>query len=256
MFFCLGQSLIVSLPGVAVDIGHDANLLHTCHEIFYNSCYGELNLEASDVVLDCGANIGLFSMLVSPRVRSVVSVEALRDNYTMLVANVKRNGLPNIRPFHNAVYSSETILPLYGKSVGANLYRNIFSKHVEYVQTVTIDKLASSLNTRFTVLKIDVENAEVEALKGAEETLRHVKEVVIEFHSDSLKLECEQILERYGFKVTSVKPKKDMTWLKGYALLNYRQILMHCKPDCFRLRRQPKKTFENEALGVIHASSP
>ena len=255
MFFCLGQSLIVSLPGVAVDIGQDANLLHTWHEIFYNRCYGELNLEASDVVLDCGANIGLFSLLVSPRVRSVVSVEALRDNYTMLVANVKRNGSPNIRPFHNAVYSSETVLPLYGKSVGANLYRNIFSKHVEYVQTVTIDRLSSSLNSEFTVLKIDVENAEVEALKGAEQTLKHVKEVVIEYHSDSLKRECEQILERNGFKVTSVRPKKDMTWLRGYVLLNYRQILMHCRPDCFRLRREPRKTFENEALGVLHASS-
>ena len=123
------------------------------------------------------------------------------------------------------------------------------------MQTVTIDKLSSSLNTRFAVLKIDVENAEVEALKGAKETLKHVKDVVIEYHSDSLKRECEQILERNGFIVTSVKPKKDMTWLKGYALLNYRQILMHCKPDCFRLRRQPKKTFENEALGVIHAIS-
>lgn len=255
MFICLGQSLIVSLSGLAVDVGQDSNLLHTCHEIFYNYCYGELNLEASDVVLDCGANIGLFSLLVSPRVRSVVSVEALRDNYSMLVANVKRNGLVNIRPFRNAVYSSETVLPLYGKSVGANLYRNIFSRHVEYVQTVTIDKLSSSLNGKFTVLKIDVENAEVEALKGAKETLKHVREVVIEYHSDSLKLECKQILERNGFKVTSVKPKKDMTWLKGYALLNYRQILMHCRPDCFRLRRQPKKTFENEALGVIHAIS-
>jgi len=255
VFIYLGQLLIVSLQGLTVDIGRDANLLHTCHEIYCNNCYGELNLEPSDVVLDCGANIGLFSLLVSPRVRSVVSVEALRDNYVMLVANVRRNGLPNIRPFHNAVYSCETILPLYGESVGANLYRNIFSRHVEYVQTVTIDRLSSSMNTRFTVLKIDVENAEVEALKGAEETLKHVREVVVEYHSDSLKHECEQILEGNGFKVTSVKPKKDIAWLKGYVLLNYRQILMHCKPDCFRLRREPRKTFEDEALGVINASS-
>jgi FkbM family methyltransferase len=245
--------LIISLPGCIVDVGSDTNELMTCHEIFYNHCYGKLRLDSSDVVLDCGGNIGLFSLYASPRVKSVVAVEPLRQNFEMLVQNIERNKLENVKPLRTGVYSSDCILPLYGKGAGANLYRNIFSDDLEYVHTVTIDQISCALGIVFSVLKIDVEGAEAEALKGARETLKHVKLVVLEYHSRKLLQVCTQILMKSGFKVRKVKVGKDLKWLKGYLLLNLRQLTMHCRPDCFRLVRSARKTFPDEELGVLEA---
>jgi hypothetical protein len=76
------------------------------------------------------------------------------------------------------------------------------------VRTVTIDNLVETINiNEISLLKIDVEGAEVLALKGAINTLtqKKIKNMVIEYHS----------LENYNYIIKLLK-KEEL----GYTIIN------------------------------------
>ena len=61
--------------------------------------------EATGVVVDAGAHVGLFSLLASTRARSVLAFEARPENVALLEENVARNGRSNIAARHAAVWT-------------------------------------------------------------------------------------------------------------------------------------------------------
>src|ERR687898_2695798 len=134
-----------------------------------------------DVVIDIGAHMGRYTIISSKRVGAngkVVAIEADPSNFEMLNRNIKVNQLTNIISLNNAVYSKETKLKLYlpsGES-GFTKYNTIMpnwintqEKFVE-VNANTLDYLLQLNKIRqeeVNWIKIDVEGAEFEVLKGA-----------------------------------------------------------------------------------------
>ena len=51
------------------------------------------------------------------------------------------------------------------------------------------------------LLKIDVEGAELEVLRGIHEHTQSVKRMFVETHSPELKRECHNWLQEHGFKI-------------------------------------------------------
>src|ERR687890_2565039 len=134
-----------------------------------------------DIVVDIGAHMGRYTIIASKRVGTngkVVAIEAHPGNFEMLNRNIKLNRLTNIISLNHAVYSKETKVKLYvpGEESGNTIYNTLISdratneeKFVE-VNANTLDYLLKSKGIKqeeVNWIKIDVEGAEFEVLKGA-----------------------------------------------------------------------------------------
>jgi FkbM family methyltransferase len=172
-----------------------------------------------DIVVDIGAHIGLYTIISSKRVGTkgkVVAIEAHPGNFEMLNSNIKLNQLTNVIPLNYAVHSKETKVKLYlpsGES-GFTKYNTIMpnwintqEKFVE-VNANTLDYLLQLNQIRqeeVNWIKIDVEGAEFEVLKGATNVLSKSKDIAIlmELHGPPhvYKPKVEEFVDLYNFKI-------------------------------------------------------
>jgi len=133
-------------------------------------------------LLDCGANIGYWSLLASTRWGApVVAVEAATTTYEQLVGTNELNG-SRFCTVHAALWSCEeerlTIVTHELRHAGSSVVtrRDKIAQagyQEELVQTVTIDGLVARHfpEAKKIVVKLDVEGAEIAALSGATKTL-------------------------------------------------------------------------------------
>jgi FkbM family methyltransferase len=168
-----------------------------------------------DVVIDIGAHMGRYTIIGAKRVGTkgkVVAIEANPSNFEMLNRNIKLNQLTNVISLNNAVYSKETKIKLYlpGEELGHTTYNTVMSdrartedKFVE-VSANTLDYLLQ-LNeiTDVNWVKIDVEGAEFEVLKGASNVLSKSKDIalLIEVHGKDTYEPIIESLRSYNFKI-------------------------------------------------------
>jgi FkbM family methyltransferase len=162
-----------------------------------------------DVVIDVGAAFGFYTILSSMKVGprgKVVAIEAQPDSFEMLNRNIKLNGLENVITLNYAAYSSEMKLKLYSgytlmqERTGAN------NKHKSVdVRANTLDYLVTQLAQIIQVhwIKIDVEGAELEVLRGAHNILSNSKDIklLIEIHGRENYDSIRKVLDSYGFIV-------------------------------------------------------
>lgn len=174
-----------------------------------------------DTVVDIGAHIGLYTILASKRVGpkgKVIAIEADPSNFDVLVQNIHLNKLTNVIALNYAVYSEEKKMRLYLPTEGGVLpdtkYNTLMlerahrdEKFVE-VTANTLDNLLSQLKQeQVNWIKIDVEGAELEVLKGCESVLSKSNDIslLIEVHilSDNANLYrpvCE-FIGKYNFTI-------------------------------------------------------
>ncbi len=148
-------------------------------------------------VLDCGANYGYWSVLLSGLPygkRNVVAVEASADTFRVLESNCVLNGL-RFTALNSAVSgkSGQTLwmeAPTHDQAhiclgpPGEKTHRR------EQVQSVSLDDLSAMLNPKpdLLVIKLDVEGHEIEALKAAQ--CLSEKDVLIIFEDHGLDPLC------------------------------------------------------------------
>jgi FkbM family methyltransferase len=150
-----------------------------------------------DTVVDIGAHMGRYTIPSSKSVGAsgkVIAVEAHPYNFRMLQHNLRLNKLTNVSVLNQAVYSQKARLKLYlpdedlgfttHHSLMANYLNAKLSKDVERsyieVEADTLDNLLKIRGVRqVNWIKIDVEGAEYEVLKGAEEVLSANKRISI-----------------------------------------------------------------------------
>jgi FkbM family methyltransferase len=187
------------------------------HDLIEQFCPKE-----GDVVVDIGAHIGLYTMISSKRIGAngkVFAIEADPRNFEILDRNIKLNNLTNVIPFNYIAYSKEMELVLeeYARMLG--LDGKPSDKSVA-VRVNTLDNLLrqNGIN-EVNWMKIDVEGAELEVLKGAHNILSNSKDisVFIEIHGIShLYKPIMELLGSYNFKIVFEKT------FEGYQRQNMR----------------------------------
>lgn len=138
----------------------------------------EDHVRPGDIVLDCGAHVGVFTQVALSRGAAKVvaiepdpaNIECLRRNFPREIAD-GRVVLAQV-----GVWSSEGSMKLFlgdGGNTGVNsMWSKESGKAIE-VPVTTIDKLAEKLQLpKVSFIKMDIEGAEREALKGALGTLK------------------------------------------------------------------------------------
>ncbi len=141
---------------------------------------GRFTPKEGDTVIDIGAHIGRYTIPSSKKVCNtgkVVAIEADPENFELLKRNIALNKLTNVLPLNYAVFSTRTRMKLYEQSASAKynslmLARAAKTKNYVEVNADTLDNILK-LNevNQVNWIKIDVEGAEFEVLKGSAETL-------------------------------------------------------------------------------------
>jgi FkbM family methyltransferase len=165
-----------------------------------------------DTVIDVGAAFGFYTIISSKRVGlegKVIAIEAQPDIYEMLNKNIELNQLTNVTTLNFAAYSKESKLKIYSNYSVMTERANNKEKFVE-VNANTLDTIIQKTGIKedgINWIKIDVEGAEYEVLRGATSILSQSKDIalLVEIHNlgegKNMYEPIVHFLNEYSFKI-------------------------------------------------------
>jgi len=155
-------------------------------------------LEPGDVFFDIGAHVGYYTCLTGRLLSRghVVAVEPNPPMYQLLTENIMANKLDNVTALRRAVWhwtgqkmelSLEMVSPEAGTPSTQFVEAPLGTEAGLCAETICIDDLVDDLTCGDpTVMKLDVEGAEYNALKGANNTLaRSMPVLIVEYNDES-----------------------------------------------------------------------
>jgi FkbM family methyltransferase len=173
-------------------------------------------VDSQSAVWDIGANCGVFAFSCA-HARQVIAVEADPFLCNLLQQSVTMNGIP-VAVVAAAAYSSATLLEFSIASRGrASNFLSSFGGRNQsggergrlWVPTISLDDLLDHFLPP-TFVKIDVEGAETEVLRGATNLLRKVRPVLyLEIGPDAL-ANCCKLLESVDYRL---RRGAELNWL-------------------------------------------
>ena len=144
-------------------------------------------VKSNHTVLDIGAHIGYFTIIMARQAKQVYAFEPEPRNFHTLQKNVNLNELSNVKLYNRAVaeHNYKTKLHLCHTSSGMHrLYPSRWCKEgtIE-VETISINEIIEDAD----FIKMDIEGAELGALKGMKKLLeKNGPPIIMEFHPPSI----------------------------------------------------------------------
>lgn len=172
-----------------------------------------LERSADPLVLDVGANIGLFALRVlalRPGAR-VLSLEPAGDTYAVLEENARLRGAAGWTTHRLAAWRGDEVVrfPVEGASTGRRLGGEGASESVAAVSLATLcGRLAAGRPVD--LLKVDVEGAEEDFLVGAA-ALRRIGAAIVELHPGLCRAERVRVALGDAFPHVYALPRRGST---------------------------------------------
>lgn len=161
-------------------------------------------LQKDLTILDIGANIGLYSLLAAAKSPSskIYSFEPNPINATKLRRNIALNQFTNIKLVEKAVGENKSTItftvPLEATATAVSSTNEAFTrlwhkdvKNIEVAQIALDDFVAENNIEQIDIIKLDVENYELEVLKGAQKTLAQMAPAIF------MEIHLPEVLEEY-----------------------------------------------------------
>ncbi|MCS7023331.1 MAG: FkbM family methyltransferase [Bryobacteraceae bacterium] len=159
-------------------------------------------VKPGDVVLDCGANVGVYTRAcLKAGAKLVVAIEPAPENLECLRRNFAQEvqqGRVIIYP--KGVWDQEDFLVLHvdphNSAADSFVIQREDWKAVERVPLTTIDRLVEELKLeRVDFIKMDIEGAEVRALRGAKNTIAkfHPRMALSTYHQPDHPVEVPRV---------------------------------------------------------------
>lgn len=144
-------------------------------------------VKSDHVCLDIGANIGYFTLVMAKQAKQVHAFEPEPRNFDILQKNMALNNVQNATLYNSAVSSEASgraTLHLCGMNRGMHrLYQSHWcNEGTVKVQTIRIDDYISQAD----FVKMDIEGAELGALRGMKKMLERGTTLLMEFHPPSI----------------------------------------------------------------------
>jgi len=168
-------------------------------------------LRPGDVFYDIGANAGYYTLLSALAVGpegSVIAFDPVPQNAGTVREQIALNGLqPTCRVEEVAIAGQGGTLSFVVDSINANSHLSDWHApslsndgQKIAVRAITLDEYVRS-HPRPSVIKMDIEGAELEALLGARELLSDddAPVMLVSTHSKNLDEECKALLSEYGY---------------------------------------------------------
>jgi FkbM family methyltransferase len=165
-------------------------------------------LKQGDTFVDAGANIGFFSILgarlVGPQ-GHVLAIEMMPALASTIALHAELNGCPQVEVIQAALSDrSGQIVDAWevdGRPGVTSLIHHHASAHPVSVETRTLAEILEG-HERIALMKMDIEKAELPALKGAGPSLQRVEAIV--FEQLTGETEAGEYLASQGFEVSSI----------------------------------------------------
>jgi FkbM family methyltransferase len=201
-----------------------------------------------DVVIDAGANIGFYSVMMAKIVGAeghVIAFEPVPENMRHVRRNAEVNGLTNIATYEQGLSSrlAETDFYVNADTGQSALWSCVDTRETIRINVMPLDAIASALPDGVRFMKLDVEGAEEIVMQGASALLKNgfPTFIVAELNPVALtQLDCHQdsmrsFMSVWGYQTfilredgslpamvperTVIKPKKSNTNIM-FARLN------------------------------------
>jgi FkbM family methyltransferase len=196
-----------------------------------------LIMHRGETFVDVGANVGYYSLKIakeySSRGVTIIAIEAHPGNYKALRKNVELNDFKCITTINMAVSDHKGIVKIYERVDTRNRVRSEFySLSNGYIHESNVvrpdggsleiecDTLDNILGEqRVDVMKIDIEGAEVSALKGATHILKKLRKIIVEVHGTNFDKVMQILNETHNFRCETIETSL-MNYVVGSKLSN------------------------------------
>ena len=167
------------------------------HEFFIENLYDKkFEVENGDFIFDVGSSIGWYALKMSKKVGEkgkVIAIEPDPNNFYYLKKNLELNNLTNVMPLNLGAWSNKGKLKLVCDKYASLLYNTLTiselkeEKECILINVDTIDNIVRDLNLeKVDLIKMDIEGAELEAIKGANNLLlksKKLKLIIAAYHT-------------------------------------------------------------------------
>lgn len=182
-----------NIDGILLSVNDFKNSItpYTVYKELKNDTYNikHISFSTGDIVLDVGANIGMFSIFLAKRHPDIkiIAIEPVPENFEHLKRNIELNSVKNITALNFALTADgrniDIMLPLQNPG-GASFISNLECSHgkIHSVPSQTLDSIFSQYQIdRCKMMKIDCEGAEYEILFHSH-SLNRIEYLSGEFH--------------------------------------------------------------------------
>lgn len=164
-------------------------------------------IRSGDTVIDAGAYTGEFTVYAAKAAGpggKVIAFEPDPSVFSRLLSNIKLNGLSNVLAINKGLWSAKTVLKFNESAQGGNFFKDGATDTIELNVSPLDDELAAHGIKKVDFIKMDVEGAEVEALKGARQTLldNDVSLAIASYHKlngEKSSGQVERLLKEFGY---------------------------------------------------------
>ena len=174
--------------------------------------------EPGDVLMDIGANVGIYTLYAASRGHRVIALEPDALNFALLNMNIRDNGFDELvtaypysmhrEPLVAELHMRDCVWGGSQKSFARNVDEKGHALEAPFEQGsagISLDRFVDETGVCPTHLKIDVDGNETLVLEGATETLSNsqLRSILVELFSEHDEYEhCVRLIEGAGFKLT------------------------------------------------------
>jgi FkbM family methyltransferase len=217
---------VLRLRGMPPAVLHEIYDLKTFWQIFLHQCY---RVEPTDrVIVDAGANIGLFSLFACRVARKarILAIEPFPATFDRLVQLIRVNGLSDrVRCVNAALCASD--VPRVMRGTGPSQMHFVAPAESAAsgiaVMPTTLPQVLEMAREPVDLLKMDIEGSEYEVFPATPpDLLRTIRRIVVEYHGSPEPEARDALFETLrtaGFKVRS-----DERDAEGYGVAEFVQV--------------------------------
>jgi FkbM family methyltransferase len=214
-----------------------------------------LLLRSNDIFVDVGANIGLYTLEASRIVGSsgrVIAVEAALPHVETLRRNLAANRVDNVTIVSTAAGASsgDAVLSLGdGENLGMYTIGRVSGGVRQRVQVARLDDILGAASvTQVALLKMDIEGAELAALRGARRLISELKPTLIIELNDQALARCEATS---GEVKNLLREAGYLGWIVGRRSIRaMRETQSHLCDECLFVHRERWNVINR--LGLPH----
>ncbi len=203
----------VNFLGYQFDVPDAFSFLWQFFEIFVEASYAFKSDKTMPVIYDCGANVGTSCVFFKEQYpeAKIKAFEADPAIGKLLTTNLHRHNLTDIEIVHKAVWVHNNGIELVQE--GADGASVVLEGNKINVPSVRLAELLQN-EPAIDLLKMDIEGAETKVILDCKDSLQHVQNIFVEYHSfpgQPQQLdEILGVLKESGFRVfvKNTQPRK------------------------------------------------